>query len=138
MEKRQLYRFQKERRLSLLRLEFTIIVRTWWPSPDAWLTNFLQNENIFFLARYWKDPGTFNPSRFLAADWPRDAFIPFSSGEKWESFFLGMTYFFSSEIYAGARSCIGRKYIFFPLQISNQKNSDYLFFSLIDLLRLKP
>ena len=37
-----------------------------------------------FLARYWKDPHTFNPSRFLAADWPRDAFIPFSSGEKWE------------------------------------------------------
>ena len=95
MEKRQLYRFQKERRLSLLRLEFTIIVRTWWPSPDAWLTNFLQNENKNKkLARYWKDPGTFNPSRFLAADWPRDAFIPFSSGEKWESFFLGMTYFF--------------------------------------------
>lgn len=32
-------------------------------------------------ARYWKDPHTFNPSRFLA-DWPRDAFVPFSAGEK--------------------------------------------------------
>jgi hypothetical protein len=33
-----------------------------------------------FLARYWKDPHTFKPSRFLE-DWPRDAFIPFSAGK---------------------------------------------------------
>jgi hypothetical protein len=30
-------------------------------------------------ARYWKDPYTFRPERFLE-DWPRDAFLPFSSG----------------------------------------------------------
>ena len=41
---------------------------------------FLQNKTLS--ARYWKDPHTFNPSRFLAADWPRDAFMPFSFGEK--------------------------------------------------------
>ena len=40
----------------------------------------LQNKTLS--ARYWKDPHTFNPSRFLAADWPRDAFMPFSFGEK--------------------------------------------------------
>jgi cytochrome P450 len=34
-----------------------------------------------FSARYWDDPHTFNPSRFLK-DWPRDAFMPFSAGEK--------------------------------------------------------
>lgn len=42
----------------------------------------------YILARYWKDPNTFNPSRFLG-DWPRDAFVPFS---------------------AGARSCLGRRF----------------------------
>ena len=41
-----------------------------------------------FTAKYWHDPKTFNPDRFLG-DWNRDAFIPFS---------------------AGARSCIGRRY----------------------------
>ena len=30
-------------------------------------------------ARYWKDPHKFRPERFLE-DWPRDAFLPFSSG----------------------------------------------------------
>ena len=39
-------------------------------------------------ARYWKDPHTFNPSRFLG-DWPRDAFVPFS---------------------AGTRACLGRRF----------------------------
>lgn len=33
----------------------------------------------FFLARYWPDPYTFNPSRFLG-EYNHDAFIPFSSG----------------------------------------------------------
>ena len=33
-----------------------------------------------FPARYWDDPHTFKPSRFLE-DWPRDAFTPFSVGE---------------------------------------------------------
>lgn len=36
--------------------------------------------NSFFVARYWKDPYSFRPARFLE-DWPRDAFLPFSSGE---------------------------------------------------------
>jgi hypothetical protein len=39
---------------------------------------------FFFPARYWDDPHTFKPSRFLK-DWPRDAFLPFSSGEEWFS-----------------------------------------------------
>ena len=39
---------------------------------------------FFFLARYWDDPNTFKPSRFLE-DWPREAFLPFSAGEKWFS-----------------------------------------------------
>ncbi|KAI0048917.1 cytochrome P450 [Auriscalpium vulgare] len=38
--------------------------------------------------RYWEDPLSFKPERFLG-DWPRDAFIPFS---------------------AGPRACIGRKF----------------------------
>lgn len=40
-------------------------------------------------ARYWADPHTFAPARFLARDWPRDAFAPFS---------------------AGPRACLGRKF----------------------------
>jgi len=32
------------------------------------------------LARYWEDPHTFRPSRFLE-NWPRDAFLPFSAGK---------------------------------------------------------
>jgi hypothetical protein len=39
------------------------------------------------LARYWKDPYTFNPARFLDPDWPRDAFLPFSAG-KYNFWFL--------------------------------------------------
>jgi len=49
----------------------------------------IDTPGIHYNPRYWKDPHTFNPSRFLAADWPRDAFMPFSSG---------------------VRSCIGRKF----------------------------
>jgi hypothetical protein len=87
MEKRELYRFQKERELPLILLDFTIIVRIGGlHSPDVWFI-FCFSQNKTHSARYWKDPHTFNPSRFLAADWPRDAFMPFSSGEKWESFF---------------------------------------------------
>ena len=33
----------------------------------------------YILARYWPDPMTFKPSRFLE-DWPKDAFLPFSAG----------------------------------------------------------
>ncbi|TFK26968.1 cytochrome P450 [Coprinopsis marcescibilis] len=39
--------------------------------------------------KYWKDPHAFNPDRFLDPNWPRDAFLPFSSG---------------------ARACLGRKF----------------------------
>ncbi|KAG9038528.1 hypothetical protein FRB95_000749 [Tulasnella sp. JGI-2019a] len=44
---------------------------------------------LHYNPRYWKDPYAFNPDRFLALDWPKDAFLAFS---------------------AGARSCIGRKF----------------------------
>ncbi|OSX58093.1 hypothetical protein POSPLADRAFT_1061204 [Postia placenta MAD-698-R-SB12] len=49
---------------------------------------FLHITGVHYNPRYWKDPHVFNPSRFLA-DYPREAFIPFSSG---------------------SRSCIGRKF----------------------------
>ncbi|KAF8172489.1 cytochrome P450 [Pholiota molesta] len=42
---------------------------------------------LHYNPRYWEDPHTFRPSRFLG-DWPRDAFLPFS---------------------AGSRACLGRK-----------------------------
>ena len=35
---------------------------------------------LYLAARYWEDPHTFRPERFLK-DWPRDAFMTFSSGE---------------------------------------------------------
>ena len=54
---------------------------------------FLFLKTKHFLARYWKDPHTFIPSRFLAADWPRDAFMPFSSGEELEWFFFWHDFF---------------------------------------------
>lgn len=49
---------------------------------------FLHITGVHYNPRYWKDPHVFNPSRFLA-NYPREAFIPFSSGP---------------------RSCIGRKF----------------------------
>ncbi|KAH9485050.1 Cytochrome P450 monooxygenase 124 [Psilocybe cubensis] len=48
----------------------------------------LSTVGLHYNPRYWHDPDSFKPSRFLG-DWPRDAFIPFSSG---------------------ARACIGRKF----------------------------
>ncbi|PPQ66862.1 hypothetical protein CVT24_008570 [Panaeolus cyanescens] len=39
--------------------------------------------------RYWSDPKTFKPARFLEPNWPRDAFLPFS---------------------AGSRACLGRRF----------------------------
>ncbi|PPR04816.1 hypothetical protein CVT24_007076 [Panaeolus cyanescens] len=39
--------------------------------------------------RYWPEPKTFRPERFLEPDWPRDAFYPFA---------------------AGPRACLGRKF----------------------------
>ncbi|PSR70452.1 hypothetical protein PHLCEN_2v13703 [Hermanssonia centrifuga] len=38
---------------------------------------------------YWNDPAMFQPARFLAPDFPRDAFLPFSGG---------------------ARACLGRRF----------------------------
>ncbi|KAH9938044.1 cytochrome P450 [Fomitopsis serialis] len=48
----------------------------------------IHTPGLHYNSRYWKDPHTFNPSRFLG-DWPRDAFLPFS---------------------AGPRSCLGRRF----------------------------
>jgi len=49
----------------------------------------ISTTGLHYNPRYWNDPHTFNPWRFLEKDWPRDAFMPFS---------------------AGARACIGRKF----------------------------
>ncbi|TFK73973.1 cytochrome P450 [Pluteus cervinus] len=43
---------------------------------------------LHYNQKYWHDPSTFKPSRFLG-DWPRDAFQPYSSG---------------------ARACLGRRF----------------------------
>ncbi|KZT71521.1 cytochrome P450 [Daedalea quercina L-15889] len=43
---------------------------------------------LHYNPRYWEDPHAFKPARFLG-EWPRDAFLPFSSG---------------------ARSCLGRRF----------------------------
>ncbi|KAF9075519.1 cytochrome P450 [Rhodocollybia butyracea] len=43
---------------------------------------------LHYNPHYWKDPETFQPTRFLG-NWPRDAFLPFSSGP---------------------RACLGRKF----------------------------
>lgn len=37
-------------------------------------------DDVAAVARYWKDPHEFKPSRFLDGNWPRDAFVPFSAG----------------------------------------------------------
>jgi len=53
-------------------------------------TNIVINTpGLHYNPKYWEDPYAFKPSRFLAKDWPRDAFLPFSSG---------------------ARACIGRRF----------------------------
>jgi len=44
---------------------------------------------LHYNPRYWPEPKEFRPERFMKNDWPRDAFLPFSSG---------------------ARACIGRKF----------------------------
>ena len=51
---------------------------------------FFQTKYLFS-ARYWDDPHTFNPSRFLKKDWPRDAFLPFSAGKRWFFFLLSQS-----------------------------------------------
>ncbi|KAG7093387.1 hypothetical protein E1B28_007068 [Marasmius oreades] len=49
---------------------------------------YLNVVGLHYNPRYWKDPHEFRPSRFRE-NWPRDAFLPFSSG---------------------ARACMGRKF----------------------------
>lgn len=66
---------------------------------------------VFFLvARYWKDPHSFNPERFLG-DWPKDAFLPFSTGECWQGRLYSMYRSVNHSI--GPRSCLGRKWVAF-------------------------
>ncbi|EIW78358.1 614 534 cytochrome P450 [Coniophora puteana RWD-64-598 SS2] len=48
----------------------------------------LDMPGVHYNPKYWEDPHTFNPERFLG-EWNRDAFIPFS---------------------AGYRACVGRKF----------------------------
>ncbi|TFK44816.1 cytochrome P450 [Crucibulum laeve] len=50
----------------------------------------ISTPGLHYNPRYWEDPHTFKPSRFLKQDWPRDAFLPFSGG---------------------ARACLGRKFL---------------------------
>ncbi|KAH9485051.1 Cytochrome P450 monooxygenase 124 [Psilocybe cubensis] len=49
----------------------------------------INTPGLHFNPRYWDDPTSFKPSRFLKSDWNRDAFLPFS---------------------AGARACLGRRF----------------------------
>ena len=60
-------------------------VRT-WSSADvcSYIDDEMFSKRNTSSARYWDDPHTFKPSRFLK-DWPRDAFLPFSAGERWFS-----------------------------------------------------
>ncbi|KAF9049846.1 cytochrome P450 [Panaeolus papilionaceus] len=49
----------------------------------------ISTPGLHYNPRYWSEPESFQPSRFLKHDWPRDAFLPFS---------------------AGPRACLGRKF----------------------------
>ncbi|KAI0703435.1 cytochrome P450 [Cytidiella melzeri] len=49
----------------------------------------MHTPGLHYNPRYWNDPHTFNPKRFLDPTWLRDAFLPFS---------------------AGPRACIGRRF----------------------------
>ncbi|ETW77984.1 cytochrome P450 monooxygenase 13 [Heterobasidion irregulare TC 32-1] len=61
--------------------------RTTIPVPQN--TNIvIHTPGLHYNPRYWDDPHTFKPERFLG-DWPRDAFLPFSQG---------------------ARACLGRRF----------------------------
>ncbi|KLO08418.1 614/534 cytochrome P450 [Schizopora paradoxa] len=48
----------------------------------------IYTNGLHYNPRYWEDPNEFKPKRFLK-DWPRDAFVPFSIGQ---------------------RSCVGRRF----------------------------
>ncbi|KAI0064392.1 cytochrome P450 [Artomyces pyxidatus] len=57
------------------------------PIPKGTIIS-IHTPGLHYNPRYWEDPHSFKPSRFLG-DWPRDAFVPFSQG---------------------ARACIGRRF----------------------------
>lgn len=59
----------------------------------------------FNLAKYWDDPLTFKPDRFMKPDWNRDAFLPFSGGP---------------------RACLGRRCVECFLCISFQSSDNNL------------
>ncbi|KAF7760802.1 hypothetical protein Agabi119p4_10211 [Agaricus bisporus var. burnettii] len=50
---------------------------------------FLHIPGLHYNPKYWEDPFSFNPDRFMQPNWNKDAFLPFS---------------------AGARGCLGRKF----------------------------
>ncbi|KAH9041172.1 cytochrome P450 [Lactarius hengduanensis] len=52
--------------------------KTTFPVPSGTEIEF-HVPGLHYNPRYWKDPYTFRPERFLG-EWPRDAFLPFSSG----------------------------------------------------------
>ncbi|KAH9074397.1 cytochrome P450 [Lactarius deliciosus] len=60
---------------------------TTFPIPSGTRVDF-QVPGLHYNPKYWKDPHTFRPERFLG-EWPRTAFLPFSSG---------------------ARGCLGRRF----------------------------
>ena len=86
-----------------------------------------------FSARYWNDPHTFNPSRFLK-DWPRDAFLPFSAGKKWVSLFKILLFFIVKNMQEPVRVLDESMWI---LSSSNQKPFLLFFFSPIGSPKLK-
>ena len=115
MEKRNLSRFQKERWLTFIFLEFTITVRT------GWYLTCIKFQKISFSARYWDDPHKFNPSRFLK-DWPRDAFLPFSAGKEYVFSPPSLTIFLRRYIYHRS-PCMPRPKVCF----SKSKKQIYFF-----------
>jgi cytochrome P450 len=54
--------------------------KTTFPVPSG-TPILLHVPGLHYNPKYWKDPHTFRPERFLE-DWPRDAFIPFGSGPR--------------------------------------------------------
>jgi cytochrome P450 len=54
--------------------------KTTFPVPSGTEIEF-HVPGLHYNPRYWKDPHTFRPERFLG-EWPRDAFMTFSSGAR--------------------------------------------------------
>lgn len=59
-------------------------------------------------ARYWSDPYSFKPERFLG-DWPRDAFVPFSAGTSTSGLLFPWLFAHRASGCIGPRACIGRR-----------------------------